>query len=492
MDLLYLLILVSPAITGMACVGAISLHYKLQDTGHLCIYLGAAAWSGYMLCAMAIWGLDQAGLRVFTRSFESFLLLSTCLAIISFSLAVLKYRKSFVAPPARNKGSVASLVICLAIALLVLIAFYQHLWLPAFGWDPMDYWLVISKNFIENDTVDTVLKSPFVHERSQYRHPITVSLLAAFSGYYSSQTTSHVGLFLPWLIAWISLVLILFGFLLHISGNRLLSMSGAYIAASIPLLENHALIGGYAEIWLTASMLVAAIFVATGFIRSSPTHIAFGVIAALSIVWIKNTGAAYCACVLAALVFTYLKAALKSKIWLVLAGALALALAMYWLEVDFELGGLRVAILTEPSLTLVFAGYTMPLEVQDPGLVARNFLHAFIKNQSFSLMVPLLLVAVVLHARLSWVKQKDEQFSNSAALFLLSAFFLTFLMLFLAQLFLERGFIYAVPGRDTGNSRFSIPGVLLCLAYCGYIIGSSFRLKLNPGRTPNAPDDSRL
>lgn len=185
-------------------------------------------------------------------------------------------------------SSLTQSTLWLQVALLAAPLAIYFAWgsLPAQAWDSLDAWLVEASRFVAFQE-GWLVGSPYYYDQ---RHPFTISALSATS-VWTASTDEFAGVtLLLWSIACLSMALISFGYALYWQVDRRIAAVLAYAVLMTPLLENHYLLFGYADIWL-AAVLVATLAVFDIGIRShSRPFITFGVLLLLALLLLKNIG----------------------------------------------------------------------------------------------------------------------------------------------------------------------------------------------------------
>ncbi|MGC9456438.1 MAG: hypothetical protein ACP5DC_02845 [Halothiobacillaceae bacterium] len=131
---------------------------------------------------------------------------------------------------------------------------------PVFAWDAFTAWTLKAHSMFASDRlldfVDQLhwLKAPTdptVQHAMGHHYPLFVSLVQVWMADATGQW-HEAWVNLPWPFLWLSMMLVVFGQLRVAGVTLLVALLGAYLLASLPLLSTHALLGGYADLWLTA------------------------------------------------------------------------------------------------------------------------------------------------------------------------------------------------------------------------------------------------
>jgi hypothetical protein len=464
----------------MATGVVIASAQKRSDKGLVIMLAGCGGIFGYFFVAGAIFMLDRLGLRALTIA------LPITVALALASTIVLGGSRLYKRNPQSGlttswKPSANGTLIFLPLLSLWLVNAYNQIFLPAFAWDTLSWWGLIADRFIEAHVTEGSGQIPFPYESYSYSsvQPITNSLIAAYSGYISSIWESQIGIFWPWFMAWLLTSLIVLGFTLFLSGSFAFACATAYVLASLPLLENHMLAAGYAEIWVAAAIAVATTMIVVGIIRGSKAYGVAGVLIALIPLALKNTGAAYAGATIGAfLIVVAFRYSRQASVLL----TVGTALVLFWVSqygFDLTVAGSRFALETGDRRVLYFAGRVWTFELYPLGEVLWNEFYALFVNSSFSLLTTFFLVSMVIsYAALDNTDKRTKVRWEAARDFVLVSVCLHIGALLSSQIFFEYGFTHATPSGDTGNSRFTLPAAVLMVLF----IGLASRQLLREGR----------
>lgn len=428
----------SPGIMGASVGIIIESKVPRGFMGRPYIAASTGGLLGYIAVAFFSYQALRAGISPYTP------LWATSISILAATVATVAL---FVAWPLKTIQRVLghASVIGLAIAVLIIAATYQHLLLPVQGWDVIDFW---------GHYAQWTLMEPDSLPQSTKPHPVTIVLIQAWAAWCAHENGVSTMILAPWLFITISLGLGLYGYALWASQSQVFASFLVYCFLALPLIENHMLIAGYAEIFLTATCVISVIWLQLSLSTNSLIYAATGMTSALLAIFIKNTGLFYCA----AIIFSYMSALLflKSKRLLVLLGAGAFVTVTYSLIFGFSIDyfGLNLSLfMSGDSWVLRAAGWTMPFSYNGLGEVLRNEKYSLLVNMSFGV--------IALLAILSFLFMKKN---IGVSYIIITSLFLLF-MLGMSQLFFDYGFKHAIPASDTGNSRFTLPlvGVLFLL-----------------------------
>ena len=177
---------------------------------------------------------------------------------------------------------------------------YSIWWLPALGYDVLDHWAVKA-----NQLIAQLQPSGMGQLENMHRHPNTLKWLLAWNAWASNETGGNTFILLPWLLMTFSLQVALVAFVLIISGSMTLGLLVATGAATVPLLENHVLLAGYAELPITVFLSLSCALVAIGILERRSGYQLMVIIVALALISLKGSGLLYALLPLIGLLLTH-------------------------------------------------------------------------------------------------------------------------------------------------------------------------------------------
>jgi hypothetical protein len=149
-----------------------------------------------------------------------------------------------------QKGFILLLLLCLAMAAHLLFVVQELLLRPTFPWDAWRGWEPKVIQFFANRSLDAPMETI-----GNYGE---VSTLAMLWMMLASEKSHEPFLHLPWLLAYLALAAIVYGYLRERSSS-LVAAFGAYLVTSLPYLNSHVALAGYADIWLTLAFTVGVL-----------------------------------------------------------------------------------------------------------------------------------------------------------------------------------------------------------------------------------------
>lgn len=415
----------------------------LPKPGYLALCLGVGGLLGIVGTSLLTITATRLGIN---------LLASWPLIVLGLIFVASTLRLAHIAPQrGADYGNTSQLgVIALAAFAYVFaiagINVWQVVWVPAAGWDTLWYWAEISQDFIH--TIQTTPIPRWEHEQT---HPSTVAIVSAWNAAHIPSAGSFGPAYFSWWLAWISILLMVYGYTEAITNNTNTSALVAAASASVPLLTNHALLGGYAEIFLSAGVAGATALLALSLKEHNRGFALLGLVLALSCTTLKNTGFIFGSCVvLGYIVCLAINRGLGK--WLI--GLMAV----------FALSaGLLVITAGEQTISFEIGSRQLTLKLTNAAFIFRNELISLFYNASFSITALLLLAPIMIFG-ISRGRQGKIDLASLLMPWLTSLILLS--MLCTSQL-TDYGFLYAIPGNDTGNSRLSLPLMVCTLLIVG-------------------------
>lgn len=233
---------------------------------------------------------------------------------------------------------------------------------PLFGWDAMMNWAPKAIVWFNNGELTDFVSPPVWLQESTATGPYTLGNFAA-STYpemvplvylwhmLGAGTWEHPLLQLPWLLAALNLGLALYGLLRMSGSSALVATIACYGLLSLPFINVHTFIGGYADLWLTAAFSLGAIILHKWEQRRD-WGLALMILMAAIMCWqLKNPG-------------------------IILGAILILGMLRGWLDLSWRME----LCLIGPVLAAIVVGFLLGLKLQVPvvGLVS-------LKLESFQL-----------------------------------------------------------------------------------------------------------
>ncbi len=470
------LVALSPGIIGATLTATASFYIGGWARNAMLVFAGAGGMLGYLALAILISYRDQRGYVVFSIFDRNILFGVTAAIIVSCAIFVIKSRKKhcrsdwpFTISFAKPSHSTFMVVLILSFVVTVL---YQAVNSPVFGWDSLGLWTEQAAWFLNFDihgaevyarTRSEGIPFPWEHPR----HPMTLIYISAFSA-FALEGEGAGGWMAPWSFVWACGLMVTISFSRCTIGDRALAYLPALLYLTLPLMANHAIAVGYAEMWVVVSVIVAAALIAMAIKFSDPYCMAIGVMMAIIPMLFKNTGVLYSTALLSPLLFYAIGSLSRPVASATVTLGFILTFVAFIFGFDFAVGGFRAAIIYGKEAEIIFGGYTYKFDFFPTYLILRNSFWAFFVNQSFSVLSLFLILMI----GASWRLKSEQTLLKEAmmARYLLSAASFIVILFMLPQLSSDYANTFANPSSDLGNSRFVLPAAsLLLLAFAPYL-----------------------
>ena len=435
----------SPWLFGAAA--AVLLLPRFAQTPRLGTYMasvGLGGYLGYIVLGLTLLVIDRFGLTAFNitvvYAFGFVTMVALCMA---FSHLFRNRRELLVRSP-ETPLSLSGWFLFALLAGLIIMSVYSTLWLPGQAWDNFSFWSTSALSFIDHSiSLDNRSGSHFIYE---YRHPLTLPVISAWSAWSSTLLNGVTSGFWPWLFVWLSIGLVVMGYALEKTSSLIWSYFLSLAALSIPLVENHALLAGYGEIWIAIALAGGCSVTAIGLEEQNLFKLFTGLLLSSTAVFFKGSGVFYAALPFAALSIILLFRLGPRGLFLAL-GTFSLILLYIIKE------GATVTLLGNvygfdaEEKQILFGGRGLSIYSRSVFVILENQMYSWIINLSFS--VSFLLFCLL---SLSYTKRP----ANIQTVFLLITFGLGIALISLSQLS-DHGLRFALVNRDTGNTRFLMP-----------------------------------
>ncbi|MBS0570888.1 MAG: hypothetical protein JSS28_09785, partial [Proteobacteria bacterium] len=239
-----------------------------REPGWMCAALGHGMVAGMLLAAAS------AGLFARADTTQAWLHAAPALALLAVLATLVAWRRS----RRRARDGVQQVEnankwirVLLAAALVSLVfrgwLMLREIWLrPTFPWDAWDAWAVKSKTWFLLGHYAPFVSMPdwLAHPARElftgvaWAYPATLAWMqvwfaSAAGGWIEPQVN------LPWFALWIGLLLAHYGQWRALGLDRLRAVTAVYALGSLPLLDVHVALAGYADLWLATVLGFAAL-----------------------------------------------------------------------------------------------------------------------------------------------------------------------------------------------------------------------------------------
>ena len=344
------------------------------------------------------------------------------------------------------------IVVCHMAFVLLLVLFWGNQ--PVFGWDALKFWMPTAVELIEVGTQEAIQWDSAA--AFQHRHMATIPSFMAWAGWvfaeFSQQSlTFNVGFHFAFFLA------IFAAYHWHkATGKVVFGVIGATALLTLPLMENHILISGYSEIWLSC-YLVAATTAGVFFLeKSSSRNLMVFLILAAGTALLKNIGFIFAAMLVAWASIVKLRQKRESPTHHKLFAKTGRSLAVTAL-----LGAavaLAAALLITNGPDYQIAGRNLTIQFNNPIDVLAFQINALISNASYSLLVFLFAISAVL-----WRQHRKNHFHKASQDFMFFTVMSFYLLYTFGQLFTDYIYFYSAPTTDTSGSRLFLPIAALAM-----------------------------
>ena len=408
------------------------------------IAIGSGGYAGYLIFAFLIWAADRLQMTLLATE------LAPVYVILSAMFLVQLVRHVFILAP----NSRVPILLALAagyVSWSVLISGT----VPTAGWDVLDYWAKKASHFVDHSSSEFSKPYSFRDSfRHVSRHPLTLNLVHAWHLWATTVVKDVSNLSItPWSLALLSIFLVTSGACIFITKSAAVGIIAGLMTLTMPLLENHALIGGYTEVWVSIGLTSSIAWLLVAKAEDDRTLFLIGIFLSVTIVFLRNTGFVYALIPVSSLALAkVLDWVSKESLYLNRHQFLTLLVSL--LAVVFLAAVLILYRVANVDFDIVFAGRVLSLALPDVNHVFMSEFNSKILNQSFSVSFLIVFVAVfsMLFDSSRWTSRSVELIASAQTIGF---------MLLLLSLFTDHGLRHALPGSDTGHSRFSIP--VFCL-----------------------------
>lgn len=334
--------------------------------------------------------------------------------------------------------------------------FYFTASLPRFGWDAIDpQWIGRTVDIIVAYQSGSCEGSLF----DELRHSRLMPSIHALE-YFQRQTRPELVILNPyWLALIASLFFMSMGWVLSVGLPVWCALLVSYLLISVPIIENHVLISGYADLPLTIYSVQCLACFALSLISQKRCFLIFLVPLATLVALTKNIGFLHLIAISLSVVSFLLWRWRAAFVSMVLTLGV-FTVAVFKLGMDITVAGNTYRLVPGDPAYVTISTYLYLTKQYPVTEVIKNSMYAFVMNGSFVLAGLIL----VLYLRCGAAKNAGDQ----KEWVLYCSYFLTFILALsgLQLIFEDYALIYAVPDHDIGNSRFSMVlafAVLFCL-----------------------------
>ena len=256
---------------------------------------------GLLLIPQFMWGLNTLGMPL---SFVTTGLLACALILIALAIQFFRVKGSYPAAGRTNAFSAMPashqalfLLLLFLLALRCTILGLEILWRPLFPWDATMHWATKAKVWFEFQTVVPFVENNvwlqmggegvFTDRHPHYPH--TIPLLQVWMNLATGQWNESL-MNLPWLLCLIAMGSAFFGQLRVAGIGPLTAIGFTYLLLSMPLVNIHVALAGYADLFLGATYCAGLMAFHNWATTRSKSQGLLAVIFALACLLIKDEG----------------------------------------------------------------------------------------------------------------------------------------------------------------------------------------------------------
>jgi len=266
------------------------------------LVLGNGALIGLLLIPQFMWGLDFIGVPL---SFITTGILTFTLIIVAIALHLARGQRvpAMLAPdPSAFKSMPTShqmlfiMLLCLVILRCITLGL-EVLWRPLFPWDATMHWATKARvwfefrnvvPFVENDVwVSMGGENVFTDRHPDYPH--TIPLLQVWMNLAIGRWDESL-MNLPWLLCLVAMGCAFYGQLRVAGASALLAMGFTYMLLSMPLINIHVALAGYADLFLGATYCAALMAFHNWLTTRCPAQGLLAAFFAISCMLVKDEG----------------------------------------------------------------------------------------------------------------------------------------------------------------------------------------------------------
>ncbi len=340
MEAVHIIITLATALALPVLLGGLwlSIFVPAQGAGRTALVWGCGTLIGLLLIPQLMLALDALDIPLTFRSIASLAgaLVALALVVLLFTGARARFSgalaKSYADLPASHK---ALFIFLLSLIILRMSSLGLEVFLrPLYPWDATMHWATKARVWYEYNSIAPFVdnaqwlelggKGVFTDVHANY--PATVPLLQVWMSLAMAQWNPSL-MNLPWLLCFMALGAAFYG-QLRVSGvGPVISMAFTYFLLSMPLLNIHVALAGYADLFLGAAYCGALMAFHNWASTRQRWQAVLALVFALSCPLIKNEGVIWSLTFIPALIFTLFSRGDAAKPYVLF----ALLLVLLWL-----------------------------------------------------------------------------------------------------------------------------------------------------------------
>jgi hypothetical protein len=265
--------------------------------------LGYGYFLGALLLTLWMRALSVAGVG-FGRVAIGVPLLATAVALLIWAVrrnrlsltAMRNAIRVLVRPPLPRWQKLAWLLLLAWLALRFALLAAEVAWRPLYPWDAWVQWATKARVWYELGRIVPFVRgdvwlagAPGAYFDASPNYPATVPLLQVWSSIALGRWDDSA-MNWPWPLMLVALTLAIYGALRDTGLPALAALVGAYLVASLPLLDAHVALAGYADLMMAGVYTLAALAFHRWVLRRDPRDAALALLLALASPLIKIPG----------------------------------------------------------------------------------------------------------------------------------------------------------------------------------------------------------
>lgn len=292
--------LILPWITGIFTLASLQRSNSKNNHSILAGQIGYGFFIGYLI----LYGLIRLSFNL-TGNLELKWVMGALVSLSLLALLVIRYRRKghFSHPTLTNTSNpsvwekVAFTTLIILTATHLVFNLLETIWTPLLPWDAFSAWTHVAKVwFYTGELTDFVPAAQWLAQPDSpaytshaYNYPIFSSLMQLWTA-VGLGSWSETLINLPQLLCGLAIGMALFSECRQQGASRLISLSVCYLFLSIPLINTHLSLGGYADIWLAGFTGLGFVKLITGLKEQQPIAITGGLLLIATATLIKNEG----------------------------------------------------------------------------------------------------------------------------------------------------------------------------------------------------------
>lgn len=238
---------------------------------------------------------------------------------------------------------------------------------PLFPWDAWMNWAPKAITWFHyNDLISFVSRDNWLNAPAEalkysegapkaWQYPVTIPLLQLW-GMLGAGTSDHTLIYLPWLCVAMAIGLSLFGHLRQAGVSIPVATLACYVLLSLPFMNVHTALAGYADIWVAAAFGCAVFALHEWDVTRQWPYALLALVLALMCTQLKIPGLIMGGIVLTVLLTSLIKIN-KASLIVLLAGLAISLLAITTIGIESSIPGIGRIVITTSEINLPYIGH---------------------------------------------------------------------------------------------------------------------------------------